>query len=296
MTFFRISGFLLAFAVQSAAQEIAQSPGGPITGIPKWNVSIPAEPEASEPGIVPKPPLVSGAIVSSHTFRRTVTEPAPLPGLPPVTGNVSTTIEVIEPAGFPEVPPPRILSEAEVTRRLTPGTCLVSVSATVHDHHRTFLRVHLNSNPEDQVTAWSNLDFNLFRGWTSYQVAMENGGTRDYYLLMGIGAVLTNMQQRLATQSGVAYVAPAIPVLPDVNAGGPSFHVVAGAPEGPAMDVLEQIHDLFRKEGARMTAGHLARQQAEADRKAQLLANPPEPADVTIRYWKGTAQGTEVTE
>ena len=64
------------------------------------------------------------------------------------------------------------------------------------------------------------------------------------------------------------------------------------------MDTLEQIHDLFSKEGERMAAEYSVRKQAEADRKAELLANPPTPNDVTIRYWKGQsdAKGTEVAE
>jgi hypothetical protein len=296
MTFLRIQGFLLAAALQSAAQGPTQAPTGPNAGSPKWNVSIPVEPEEGVPVTASEPPLVSGSIVSSHTYRRTVTETPPIPGLPPITGTADTTIEVIEPSSLPEAPAPLMHSEPGVVRKIAPGTSLVSVSATVHDHRHTFLRIHLSSNPGDQVSAWSNLDFNLFRGWSNYQVDLGNGSTRDYYLLMGIGDVLTEMQQRLATLSGAPYVAPEIPVLPDVAARGPAFHVVSGVVDSPAMEVMEQIHDLFRKEGARMTAAHLARQQAEADRRAQLLANPPKPADVTIRYWKGTTQETEVTE
>jgi hypothetical protein len=49
---------------------------------------------------------------------------------------------------------------------------------------------------------------------------------------------------------------------------------------------LEQIHDLYRKEGARMNEAYHAREKARAERKAHLLVNPPKPQDVMIRFWK----------
>lgn len=37
-----------------------------------------------------------------------------------------------------------------------------------------------------------------------------------------------------------------------------------------------------------MEAAYHAREQARAERKAYLLANPPVPEDVTIRVWRRT--------
>ena len=52
------------------------------------------------------------------------------------------------------------------------------------------------------------------------------------------------------------------------------------------MDALYQIHDLYRKEGVRMAAAFHAREKANAERKAYLLANPPIPENIVIRFWK----------
>ena len=52
------------------------------------------------------------------------------------------------------------------------------------------------------------------------------------------------------------------------------------------MNTLAQVHDLYRKEGVRMEEAFQAREKAHAERKAYLLANPPVPGDVTIRFWK----------
>jgi hypothetical protein len=49
------------------------------------------------------------------------------------------------------------------------------------------------------------------------------------------------------------------------------------------------MHDLYRVEGARMAAACQARAIAYEARKAYLLANPPVPKDVTIRFWKRVA-------
>jgi len=50
-----------------------------------------------------------------------------------------------------------------------------------------------------------------------------------------------------------------------------------GKADSPAMATLEQIHDLYRKEGKRMEAVFHAREKAHAERKAYFLANPPVP-------------------
>lgn len=62
------------------------------------------------------------------------------------------------------------------------------------------------------------------------------------------------------------------------------------------MATLEQIHDLYRKEGKQMEAATLAREKARADRKAYLLANPPVPDDVAIRFWNRNPHGVTTSE
>lgn len=77
-----------------------------------------------------------------------------------------------------------------------------------------------------------------------------------------------------------------MPELPDLATNGPSFVVVKGEKDGEAMDTLFQIHALYAKEGQRMKEGYEARIKADEERKAYLLANPPKPENVTIRFWK----------
>jgi hypothetical protein len=100
------------------------------------------------------------------------------------------------------------------------------------------------------------------------------------------------MRKGLAAH-GRNYLAPEIPALPDLASSGPTFVVVGGQADGKAMDVLSQVHDLYRKEGVRMEAAYHAREKARAERKAWLLANPPVPEDIVIRYWKVKPENQE---
>jgi hypothetical protein len=225
-----------------------------------------------------------------------VTKAPEMPELPPITGTINVTVQVVKDPNLPEPPPPlpslppddpvaaaRLAELAEKHR----GTELVFLSATVYNHKRTFLRIYPNGRTVDSVTAWSNLDFNHFSGFSTYRVKdAEDGTLYDFGLLMGIGSTDTKRWAELAAARGFEYKAPEIPEMPDLADGGPSFVIVEGDATSPAMDTLEQIHDLYRKEGPRMEQAYHARVKAREERKAYLLANPPKPQDVNVCFWK----------
>ncbi len=87
--------------------------------------------------------------------------------------------------------------------------------------------------------------------------------------------------------SGRDYDMPEFPELGDFRLGGPEFVVLEGE-EGQAMNILRSLHELYRMEGHRMETAHYARQRANAKRKAELIANPPKPEDISITFWKRT--------
>lgn len=305
MPFSRIPALLAAAALHANAQTVGEAPPDDGTPVPNWDVFIPepvADGTAAEPPQKPVP--VSTPVISSNTIQRQVTEPSPIDGVPPVTGSINVTLQVVQapdlpvPPPLPPLPPTDLAVQARLQELLLTykATELVFVSASVYDNRRTFLRIYPNGRVGDEVTAWSNLDFNVFRGRSSYRVNNSDGSTQDFHLLMGIGDIQTAAMQDSAARAGRLYQPPTIPPLPDLATSGPAFQLVAGSDESPAMDTLEQIHDLFSIEGARLVAEHAARKQAEVEHRAELLANPPQPADVTIRYWKGNANGTEVAE
>jgi hypothetical protein len=272
------------------AQEIAT----------KWDVEIPVPITDGTPSApIPKPEPLDLKILSSRTTRMNVTEAPEMHDLPPITGTINVTVQVVEDPNLPDPPPPlptlppddpAVLARLAELREKYRGTELVFLSATVYDHNRTFLRIYPNGKVGDEVTAWSNLDFNHFSGFSTYRVKdAEDGTLYDCGLLMGIGGIDTRRWREMAEARGIEYKGPKIPEIPempDFAEGGPAFVVVDGDAESPAMDTLEQIHDLYRKEGARMEEAYHAREKARAERKAYLLANPPKPKDVTIQFWK----------
>lgn len=272
------------------AQEIAT----------KWDVEIPRPiADGARTAQAPQVETIDFKVLISTTTRMDVSETAEMPDLPPVTGTINVTVQLVEDPNLPDPPPPlpalppndpAVVASLTKLREKYRSTQLVFLSATVYDKNRTLLRIYPNGEYDQKIEAWSNVDFHHFCGFSTYRVKdAEDGTLHDFGLLMGIGSTDTRRWAEMAAKKGIAYKGPAIPEiphLPDLADGGPSFVVVDGDAKSPAMDTLEQIHDLYRKEGARMEAAHHAREKARAERRAYLLANPPEPEDVTIQFWK----------
>ena len=263
----------------------------------KWDVAIPGRLSDGTPSLpAPKPAPIDFKVLSSRTTRMAVIEAAEMSDLPPITGTINVTVQRVEDPNLPEplpplpaLPPddPLVVARLAELRLKYRGTKMVFVSASVHDHKRTLLRIYPNGKMDDEVSAWSNLDFNHFCGFSTYRVKDAVDGTfYDYGLLMGIGSMDTALWAALAKKRGFVYQAPKIPQIPDLTVGGPAFLVVEGDAKSAALDTLEQIHDLYRVEGAKMEQAYHARVKARAERKAFLLANPPKPEDIVIRFWE----------
>lgn len=265
----------------------------------KWDVKIPefesiADGTPLKPAVKPEP--IAFRALESRTTKMDVVKAPPMPGLPPVTGRINVTVRMVEDPGLPEPPKPlpeidpddpAVIARMEELREHYQGTSLIFLSASVYDHKRTLMRIHPNGDVGNEVTAWSNLDLNHLTGFSTYQVNDAVDGTPFYYsFIMGIGNENPEMLAKLSSEKGWEYEAPVIPELPDVEKGGPAFVVMEGKADSPAMATLEQIHDLYRKEGKRMEAAFHAREKAYAERKAYFLANPPVPEDVTISFWQ----------
>lgn len=267
--------------------------------VSKWDVKIPefesiADGTPSKPA--PKPEPIDFKVISSRTKQVDVIKAPEMHDLPPITGRINVTMRMVEDPGLPEPPKPlpaidpedpKVIVRMEELREHYQGTSLLFLSASVYDHKRTLMRIHPNGDVGNEVTAWSNLDLNHLTGFSTYQVNDGMDGTPHYYsFIMGIGNENPEMLARLSSTKGWEYKPPEIPELPDVEEGGPAFVVMEGDSDSTAMATLEQIHDLYRKEGKRMEAAFHAREKARAERKAYLLANPPIPEDVTISFWK----------
>jgi hypothetical protein len=240
-------------------------------------------PALAPPLPVPKPDF---HIESTQVKQMDVVEAPEMPELPPVQGTITIKVHTVNDPGLPDPPPPLpplpvtdpqvTASMAELSTKCTDSQ-IVFLSATVYDHRRTLLTCHVTGNSRREITAWSNLDFNHFGGFGSFEATGADGEVRSYGLLMGIG------NENTAIESDE----PAIPALPDDE---PSFVIETENPDPEGVKLVEDLHALYRAEGKRMAEACFAREKAREARKAYLLANPPKPKDVTVHFWKREQQ------
>jgi hypothetical protein len=241
----------------------------------------------SEPA--PKPEPIPFEVERGITRRVHVVESPEMPGLPAPEGTINVTVQLVKDPGLPDPPAPLpalppddaavVARMGELTEHYS-ETQLIFVSAMVYDHSRTYLRCYPSGGGDKkEISAWSNLDFNHFSGFATYRVKGADGELREYGLVMGLG----NEDAKQRTEQDF----PAIPLLPDLATGGPAFVITEGdGNDREAVALIEGMHDLYQVEGARMEAAYHARIKAYEERKAYLLANPPKPKDVTVRFWK----------
>lgn len=222
----------------------------------------------------PKPPMP--AVAESDVIRRfskaqggrivTMEELVPLEEAP-----------AIEQAVVRKLTPEEIAARrAEwIEERRAHPVVMLSLSGTVYDHKATLLRWR---NGEEEYKAWSNIDFNVMRGMYSVQ-----SGNTTYLLFMMIGDEST-AQRRTRSGTVITPKVPEIPALPEE----PGFVVVKGNPANEeAMNGIRKLHELYTMDSAQFIAAYEQRLRCEAAAMAWEKANPPQPENVTIRWWRG---------
>lgn len=294
---------ILACAFHSVSLSFSQeSPG--VIPVEQQKVVVAMEAEVMIPGCIsdgtpslpaPEPESIEFEVIRTRTKRVHVIESPEMPGLPAPQGDIHITVQLVEDPGLADPPPPlpalppddpAVLARFAELREAYPTTQLAFVSATVYDHSRTYLRCYPNGAAKQEVALWSNLDFNHFCGFATFQVKGSDGETRQYGLIMGIGNESTRQRAPSAGYDG-ELTAPDVRRLPDLHEAGPAFVITEGdTSDRGATEFVEGMHNLYKAEGARMEAAYHARSKAYEERKAYLLANPPQPKDVTIQFWK----------
>lgn len=287
---------LLAGILSVTGQEAAQA-------VPAWDVEIPPPVVVETPAApVEEPEPIEFEVLSSRTKEVYVREAPEMPDLPPVEGMVNVTVRKVVDPGLPALPPPlpalppddpAVLERLAEYRETYRGTDLAFVSASVHlesadaENARTLLRIYPNGQAGEEVVAWSNVNFLHLTGHGGYRVNHSDGTYQNIGLLMGISPMYGQTLRSLAEKAGREYEGPEIPDLPDLATSGPAFVAMEGYSDSPAMDVLQQLHQLVRKSGDTLKEQYLAREKARAERKAYLLANPPKPKSLVLHYWRG---------
>ena len=188
MKFLPVSFALLGFLLPSDGQELPTQ---------LWDVEIPAPiPDGARGEPAPKPEPIDFTVLTSRTQQMQVTEAPEMSGLPPIKGTINVTVQMVAdpgladpPVPLPVLPPsdPLVIARMKQLRESYRGTELVFLSATVFDRSRTLLRIYPNGNVNGEISAWSNIDFSHFSGFSRYRVNNTDGTFCDYGLLLGIG-------------------------------------------------------------------------------------------------------------
>jgi hypothetical protein len=234
------------------------------------------------------PTLLDFKIKSTVVRELEVVEAPPMTGLPPVEGTITATVHLVEDPKLPDPSPP---ASAPTTPRIQPNPLrngsstsrFVFISGTVYDQSRTRLQCHPSGRPGEKITVWSNIDFNHFCGLARFELKGIDGSSRRYDLMMGIINEDPQKLAAIAEREGAKYAPPVIPLLPD---GHPAYVIEEANPDANAVQFIEDLHQFYRNEGPRLEAAYHARLQAQADRKAYLLAHPPKPENVTVHFWE----------
>ncbi len=224
--------------------------------------------------------------------------PVPLPERPVITeteyvlpseGRSIIVREVIPPEEPPPPPPPpdptaeqlaaAALRRAERLKNYQPPR-FVSLSCTVYDFKATRISWYHKGS---RYAAWSNLDWNDFAGLMSF-VSGEPETRHSVFLGLGnINTVTPRRPGRLPSKPPE--------IIPDLPQDGPGFVLIQGdATKTEALRDLQAMHDLYRNEGTRLREARLKREQAQRDREAWLLANPPQPRDTIIQFGRRGAR------
>ncbi|QTN33053.1 hypothetical protein HZ994_12245 [Akkermansiaceae bacterium] len=147
----------------------------------------------------------------------------------------------------------------------TAPTYLTLLSASVYAGSLTSVRwVHCREDGASiECSGWSNVDFNHFSGISTF---LGTDG-QPHCFIMGIG------NEEFPAEEAPQFSGTAPAFIPDQK----------NLP-AEALVLIDSLHKIYATEGAKLAAAHLGRERAAKAKAAELLANPPQPKDLIIRY------------
>jgi hypothetical protein len=209
-------------------------------------------------------------------------------------GGRTITIREIKPIALPPPPPPAEIApaeqDAEFSQRLAeyreshPKNELLFLGATVFRSKDSPARTLVRWWPmggKGTITFWSSADFALIAGGIN-SFADTVGDT--HHMLMGWGNVDIDRMAELYAAKGREYDAPDLPEFPE---GKATFEVTGDTnPTAEELVVIQSLHDVYNSELERLRTAYEGRERARIEREEYLKANPPQPKDITLNFWR----------
>lgn len=188
---------------------------------------------------------------------------------------------------------PEALATLETKRSEQVAIHFLIISATVYeDEGVTRLQIWNQDKDGDEkqartpVEAWSNLNWNHFGGFSSFQ----GSGQEFHFLMMPANASLKSL--RAAHKRNPAMLVPQLPVgLPSLITDGPRYLITPdlitrGAPGIPTVrNFLETIHELYRAESETLVQAYQGRELQKKIRAKEQLNKPAKQEEIEVSSW-----------
>lgn len=277
LTFLAVSAFARS---QDGPSGNAPDPGATITTARiLGNIAdgTPPPPSAPRPRFQP----------SSNEILRTTTHQQ---------GGRTVTIQQIKPPPIPPVPdcragiPSEASSEAfrqkaEEFRASHPRSRFLFIGAAVYRSQdsppRTLMRLHPEGRGET-LELWSDMDMALVAGGINSYLA-DDGVPR--HLIIGWSNIVVDNLARFFAAEDRPY---APPPPPEFTGGDATFHITRGQPSAADLAAIRSLHGIYNSNHGKLLAAWRGREDARLRREAWLRANPPQPRDIVLKYWRNS--------
>ena len=87
----------------------------------------------------------------------------------------------------------------------------------------------------------------------------------------------------LRAAKGLEYDAPDMPDFPE---GKATYQIVGIQPAAEELAPIQALHDLYNSEFERLKTAYVGRERARIEHEAYLKANPQQPKDITLNFWR----------
>jgi hypothetical protein len=192
-----------------------------------------------------------------------------------------------------DLPPPPIPAETSTTpldadfgerladyRATQPQTGFLALGATIYRFQNSPPRSLVRYWPTgggETITFWSSADFSLVSGIQSF--VDTSGATYGLFLASSsIDADRVNSMNHAFSDE--------IADIPTFADGPATFQIVSGQADSKDLIPIQSLHDVYNSERQRLETAHQGREQARIQREAYLKANPPQPKDITLNFWR----------
>jgi hypothetical protein len=133
---------------------------------------------------------------------------------------------------------------------------------------------------DHQITFWSSADVSLIAGGIG---TFTDSAGKNHSLFMCWSTMDAERTARFQAITDRIYQTPAIPAFPE---GKATYQIIGDQPAPETLTAIQSLHDLYNNELPRLQTAYQGREQARKQQEAYEKANPPQPKDITLNYWR----------